>query len=564
MKWTLKPAPDNKTVALLVQQLQITPVLASLLVQRGIHNFDEAKLFFRPELSQLHEPWLMKDMDKAVKRILFALESQEKIMVYGDYDVDGTTAVSLVMDYLQDKCSNLISYIPDRYTEGYGISFQGIDTAEKEGVTLIIALDCGIKSIDKIAYANQKNIDFIICDHHLPGEEIPEAVAILNPKQLDCNYPYKELCGCGIGFKLIQGIEETLGGTIENLKPYLDLVAAAIGADIVPITGENRILAKFGLEVINQNPRPGFQAILQQQKKRTFTISDVVFYIAPRINAAGRIEHGKHAVKLLTCKELALAEEISKEIETYNLERRQLDQSNAIMALQQIEANQEQEQFATVVYDPTWHKGVVGIVASRLIETYYRPTIVFTKSGDYLAASARSIKGFDLYAALESCSEHLIQFGGHMHAAGMTCLPEKYEDFKQAFESLAKQWLTKEMLEPEIEVDAEISFADITPKFIRILQQMEPFGPGNMHPVFCTKNVVDTGYAKTLGSDNEHLKLFVKQESSEGVPAIGFKLGQKLALVENRKPFDLVYSIDENEWNGQTSLQLRVKDVKGK
>ena len=501
-------------------------------------------------------------MDKAVARIETAIEKGENILVFGDYDVDGTTAVSLVSSYLRSYYSNVATYIPDRYDEGYGISYKGIDFAEDNEFTLIIALDCGIKSIDHVAYANARNIDFIICDHHRPGDTLPNAVAVLDPKREDCSYPYDELCGCGVGFKLVQALAEHRGQTIEDLILYLDLVATAIAADIVPITGENRVLAKFGLEVINANPRPGIKALIQNVKKQVLTITDVVFIIAPRINAAGRIKHGNEAVALLTEYDLEQAEQFASEIEQHNTDRKGLDKQITVEALAQIETNNEKENFTTVLYQENWHKGVIGIVASRLTETYYRPTIVFTKSGDKLAASARSVKDFDVYNALEACAEHLEQFGGHKYAAGMTLKEGNYLAFKEAFEKEVQATIPPELLIPEVAVDAEINFSDINPRFIRLLSQFEPFGPENMTPTFVTKNIKDTGYAKPIGKDDEHLKLFVKQNNSEGFGAIAFNLGTKLEMVTNQKPFEAVYCIDENEFNGKVTVQLRIKDLK--
>ena len=536
-------------------------MIATLLIQRGIATFDQAKSFFRPSLDHLHDPFLMKDMDVAVNRIEQAIVNQENILVFGDYDVDGTTAVSLVSSYLKSISPNIATYIPDRYAEGYGISFQGIDFAEDNGFSLIIALDCGIKSIEHVAYAKEKHIDFIICDHHRPGDSLPEAVAVLDPKRDDCRYPYDELCGCGVGFKLIQALSQNQNQSIDDLILYLDLVATAIAADIVPITGENRVLAHFGLQVINEAPRPGIKALIQQIKKQTLSITDVVFVIAPRINAAGRIKHGNHAVELLTEFNLEQAQQFAKEIEDYNSERKGLDKQITQEALQQIENNQEQDRYTTVVFQENWHKGVIGIVASRLIETYYRPTLVFTKSGDYYAASARSVRGFDVYNALEACSEHLEQFGGHMYAAGMTLKAENYEAFKNAFEKVVQETMNPELRTPEMEIDAEIEFSEITPKLVRILKQFEPFGPQNMTPVFATQNVIDTGYPKFMGAHEEHIRLFVKQHHSEGFAAIGFNLANKKNLVANRAQFKMAYCIDENEWNGQISLQLRLKDI---
>jgi single-stranded-DNA-specific exonuclease len=562
MRWTIKPKPSEDKIKHLAQALQVEDFVAQLLVQRGIETFEDAKLFFRPSLEHLHDPYLMKDMDKAVARIEQAIENQERILVFGDYDVDGTTAVSLVSSYLKTYYPEVATYIPDRYDEGYGVSFKGIDFADDNGFTLIIALDCGIKSIDHVAYAKERNIDFIICDHHRPGNTLPDAVAILDPKRDDCTYPYDELCGCGIGFKLIQALGSNRQQTIDDLVPYLDLVAAAVAADIVPMTGENRVLAYFGLQVINENPRPGIKALIHQVKKQTLDITDVVFIIAPRINAAGRIKHGNHAVELLTEFNFEQAQQFASEIEQYNSDRKDLDKQITKEAFNQIEENNEQDRFTSVVFQENWHKGVIGIVASRLIETYYRPTLVFTQSGDKYAASARSVKGFDVYNALEACSVHLEQFGGHMYAAGMTIKPENYPAFKEAFEKQVQDTIPENLRVPEIEIDAEINFTDITPKLIRLLKQFEPFGPLNMTPVFLTKNITDTGYAKTLGADDEHLKLFVKQNNSEGITAIGFGIGDKIGLTKNHQPFQAVYCIDENEWKGTTTVQLRLKNIK--
>jgi single-stranded-DNA-specific exonuclease len=562
MRWTLKPKPETALVSALASQLQVDEVIATLLVQRGITSYEQARQFFRPSLDDLHDPYLMKDMDKAAQRIEQAIANNENILVFGDYDVDGTTAVSLVSSYLRSYYPNVATYIPDRYDEGYGISFKGIDFAEDNGLSLIIALDCGIKSIDKVAYAKERNIDFIICDHHRPGNELPDAIAVLDPKREDCSYPFDELCGCGVGFKLIQALAQHRNQTIEDLIPYLDLVATAIGADIVPITGENRILAKFGLEVINSHPRPGIKALIQNVKKETLTITDVVFIIAPRINAAGRIKHGNYAVQLLTEFDLEQASVFASEIETFNVDRKSLDKQITIEALNQIHQNNEQERFTTVVYHENWHKGVIGIVASRLIETYYRPTLVFTKSGDKLAASARSVKDFDIYEALEQCEEHLEQFGGHMYAAGLTLKESDFENFKNQFEKVVSETIPEELLTPEISIDAAIDFSDITDKFFRILKQFEPFGPENMTPLFLTKELKDTGFGKPIGTANEHLKLFVKQHDSQGFAAVGFGLGSKITETQNNQLFQAVYSIDENQWNGQTSLQLRLRDLK--
>lgn len=561
MRWTLKPELNSEKVSQLSSELSINKTLAKILVQRGISTFNEAKNFFRPSLGDLHNPYLMKDMDLAVTRIETAIANQENILIYGDYDVDGTTAVSLVSSYLKTIYSNIATYIPDRYKEGYGISYQGIDFAEDNNFSLIIALDCGIKAIDKVKYAKEKNIDFIICDHHKPGAKIPKAVAVLNPKRVDCSYPYDELCGCGVGFKLIQALGEKHNQTIEDLVPYLDLVATAIAADIVPMTGENRVLAYFGLQVINQNPRNGFKAIIQQLKKKELTITDVVFIIAPRINAAGRIKHGNYAVELLTELDFKSAVKFAGDIEKFNSDRKELDQQITKEALFQIENNNEQERFTSVVFNEDWHKGVIGIVASRLIETYYRPTLVFTKSGDKLAASARSVKGFDVYNALEQCSEFIEQFGGHKYAAGLTLLPENYQNFKNKFEEVVSKTIDKEMLSPEILISTELDFSEINQKFFNIISQMAPFGPQNMRPVFKTSAVRDNGFGKQVGADKSHLKLNVFQgDNRHTFNAIGFGLGKKISEINNN--FDIVYTLDENEWQGRKSIQLILKDLK--
>ncbi len=561
MRWTFKPNPDSAVTKKLADSLNINECIAGLLVQRGVTTFEQAKQFFRPTLDDLHDPFLMKDMDIAVHRIEHAMANNENILVFGDYDVDGTTAVSLVASYLRTIYPNVATYIPDRYDEGYGVSFKGIDYADDNDCRLIIALDCGIKSIEHVAYATARNIDFIICDHHRPGAVLPDALAILDPKRDDCSYPYDELCGCGIGFKLVQAIASLRGVSVEQLTPYLDLVATAIAADIVPMTGENRVLAKFGLTVINEQPRPGIRALISQVKKSELDITDVVFIIAPRINAAGRIKHGNEAVKLLTEFDFDQACNFAEEIEQYNKDRKSLDKRITQEALQQIDENFEHDRFTTVVYNDSWHKGVIGIVASRLIETYYRPTLVFTKSGDKLAASARSVRDFDVYNALEACSEHLEQFGGHMYAAGMTIREENFPMFKNAFEKIVQETIHPDLLVPEVIVDCEIDFRDITPKFRRLLKEFEPYGPENMAPVFISRNVRDTGYAKTMGENGCHLKMFLKQGEGEGIAAIGFGIGKKFAQVENRKPFSMLYCIDENQYNGNITLQLRVKDV---
>lgn len=562
MRWTLKPKPQVSKVEELKKALQVNDIVATLLLQRGIESYEAAKTFFRPSFEDLHDPFLMKDMDKAVARIEKAIVEGENILVYGDYDVDGTTSVALMSSYLKTRLDSVATYIPDRYDEGYGISYKGIDFAHDNDFSLIIALDCGVKAVDKVKYAKDKSIDFIICDHHRPGNKLPEAIAVLDPKRDDCDYPFKELCGCGVGFKLITALASKEGQTVEDLVEYLDLVATAIGADIVPIVGENRALAHIGLHVINTAPRPGMKAIIAEVKKDELTITDVVFIIAPRINAAGRMKHGNHAVTLLTETDFNLAAEYAVDIDQFNTDRKETDKRITEEALLQIEENNEQEGFTTVVYNENWHKGVIGIVASRLIETYYRPTLVFTKSGDKLAASARSVKGFDVYNALEACSEYIEQFGGHKYAAGLTLLPENYEGFKTKFESIVKDTIDPKLLTPELKVDLEIELSQIDHKLFRILRQFAPFGPGNMSPTFMTQGVKDTGWGKCVGEDDKHLRFTATQSPHDNMVCIGFGLGDKIDLIKNRQPFSIAYSIDENHWNGNTSLQLKLKDIK--
>ncbi len=562
MRWTLKAKPENQKITILASELGVSPMVAGLLLQRGIESYDGAKEFFRPNLSDLHDPFLMKDMSLAVERLEKAISSKEYILIYGDYDVDGTTAVSLLYTYLIERYPNVATYIPDRYSEGYGVSIEGIDFAHDNDFSLIIALDCGIKALDQIAYAKEKGIDFIVCDHHRPGPVLPDAVAVLDPKREDDHYPFKELSGCGIGFKLIQALGINAGETIDHHLSFLDLVAIAIGADIVPITGENRVLAYYGLQQINTNPRPGIKAIVDHVEKKELSITDVVFIIAPRINAAGRMKHGLHAVELLTENNFQKAVSVAIAIESFNSERRSLDQKITEEALQQIHESSEENRFTSVVYKDDWHKGVLGIVASRLIETYYRPTLVFTRSGEKLAASARSIKGFDVYNALEGCAEYLEQFGGHKYAAGLTLLEEQYEIFKKQFEKVVSETINPELLTPEINVDCEIGLQQITPKLVRILKQFAPFGPGNRAPVFMARDLRDTGYARTVGAEGKHLKLAIYQAGSTAFDAIGFGLGDKLESIKKGKSFDAVFTIEENEWNGNKNIQLRIKDLR--
>ncbi len=563
MRWTFKNQPNPKKVAVLAKALNIDKINARLLVQRGIETYEQAKAFFRPELSHLHDPFLMKDMVVAVNRIEKALAEDENILVYGDYDVDGTTSVALVSSYLKTVQEDRIgTYVPDRDNEGYGISYQGIDYAEANDFSLIIALDCGIKATDKVAYATKKNIDFIICDHHTPGDDLPEAVAVLDPKRKDCAYPFKELSGCGVGFKLLQALHEKNGGLLEDLIPYLDLVATSIAADIVPIIGENRVLTYFGLQVINTDPSIGIAALKKiAYQKETLSITDVVFGIAPRINAAGRLKHANYAVEILLETDYDKAKEMAKAINDFNIERKDLDKQITQKAINQIIENNEEENFTSVVYNESWHKGVIGIVASRMIETYYRPTIVFTKNKDFLTASARSVSGFDLYSALEACENLIEQWGGHKYAAGLKIKEENYLAFKAAFEAVVKERIPPELREPEIRIDSELELSDITPKFYRIVQQMAPFGPHNMHPFFMASGLRDNGYGKRVGEDKSHLKLsIVEGANPKTYNAIGFGLGHAFPLIQ--KPFKAVFTVEENTWNGFTSIQLKIKDIK--
>lgn len=559
MRWESKSTPDSKKVKDIQEALQIPETIAILLIQRGIEDLESAKAFFRPQLTDLHDPFLMQDMQEAVERIDQGCRDQDALMIYGDYDVDGTTSVSLVYSFLKPFFQKIIPYIPDRYTEGYGISYQGIDVAAEKGVRLIIALDCGIKAVEKVKYAQSKGIDFIICDHHLPAEKIPDAVAVLDPKRSDCNYPYKELCGCGIGFKLIQALTTFWKEDPKELYSYLDLVATAIAADIVPMTGENRILAFYGIEQLRRDPRIGLKPLISHLKK-PLTVTDLVFIIAPRINAAGRMDNALNAVKLLVEKEPNAAEQFAAIIETLNSERRTTDERITKEALNLIDNLGEQDRYSTVVCSKGWHKGVIGIVASRLIETHYRPTVVFSVDDDNMVGSVRSVKGFNVYEALEACKSHIVQFGGHKYAAGLTIKKNQYEAFKKAFEQAVQEHILPEQRIPKVVYDLEVSLSELTPKLFRILKQLGPFGPQNMRPVFRTNNVLDSGHSKAVGKDGSHLRLSIQTESS---PMIGIAFSQANFLnhIQSKKPFDLVYTLDENEWNGQTSLQLKVKDL---
>jgi single-stranded-DNA-specific exonuclease len=560
MLWQAISPPDNQQVQELKQELKIPEEIAYLLIQRGITNYNSAKAYFRPSWEQLHDPFTMAGMQQAVERLQQAIESQESVMVFGDYDVDGTTAVALVTSYLTHYLDCILPYIPDRYTEGYGISKKGIAHAKAEGITLIIALDCGIKAQEEVAYAHSLGIDFIICDHHLPNEFLPKAVAVLDPKRKDCNYPYKELCGCGIGFKLIQGLQIHMNLEVAALSEYLDLVATAIAADLVPVTGENRLLTALGLEQMKIRPRPGFQFFLANLKKPP-RVSDLVFVIAPRINAAGRMNQGINAVTLLLSKTQEEALPIARSIEFFNTERRTTDERITQEALQQIELQQGQSKDTTVVYHPSWHKGVIGIVASRLIETYYRPTVVLTQSENVLAGSVRSVRGFDVYQALEACKEVMIQFGGHKYAAGLTLEEERLEEFKNAFEKAVKERINENQKTPILFYDAVLSLDQISSKLYRILCQMAPFGPQNMKPVFMSRHCIDKGGSRLVGKDQNHLKLELLDSSGTVLQGIGFNLGHHHAKLKQKQLFSILYTLDENEFNGNKDLQLVVKDL---
>jgi len=559
-RWTILQT-DKTRVDSLHQSLKIHPAICKILVQRNIETFDSAKNYYRPRLTDLHDPWLMKDMDKAVDRIIAAVEKQEKILVYGDYDVDGTTSVACMYQFLCKVHSSLDFYIPHRYREGYGISKAGIDFAKENGFTLIISLDCGIKSVDLIAYAGELGIDFIVCDHHLPDTELPPAIAILNPKQKDCHYPYKELCGCGVGFKLITALADRLNLPREMPFEYLDLVATAIAADIVPMTGENRILAYYGLKKANENPNNGIKALsFLSGLKPPLHINNLVFMIAPRINAAGRMDDARKAVLMFVAETYGQALAYAEMLHSDNTDRKEADSSITDEALALINGNESlMNRKSTVVFKPHWHKGVVGIVASRLIEHYYRPTIVLTQSGDFAAGSARSVPGFNLYEAIHACKEYLLGYGGHFAAAGMTMELDKIEAFCTKFEEVVATTIPPELLVPEIVIDAEIQFKDVSWPFYNILTQMEPFGPENLRPHFLIRNVVDSGFSKIV--KEEHLR-FVLKQGTISFTGIGFGMAEKFSLLQMKKPVDIVCKLDENEWNGQKSLQLRVIDLR--
>ena len=578
-RWVVKPQGNPEAVAAMAAATGISPVLANLLVQRGIDTLEKAKKFFNPQLSDLHDPFLMKDMDKAVERVERAVRNREKIMVYGDYDVDGTTAVALVYKFLrQIGHKDLLFYIPDRYTEGYGISTKGIDHAARKGATLIIALDCGIKAIGKVDYAKRKGVDFIICDHHLPAEEIPRAVAVLDPKRADCSYPFDELSGCGVGFKLVQAYCQKNGIPFQQIEPLLDLLAVSIASDIVPLVDENRILAHYGLLRLNASPSKGLLSIIKicGLDRHNITIDDIVFKIGPRINAAGRMRMdendenaapsgGYAAVNLLIEGNESLAEEFGSVIDGFNQDRKCIDRSVTQEAHDFIEAHAELKAAkSTVIYNPRWMKGIVGIVASRLIETYYRPTVVLTMSNGFVTGSARSVPGFDLYQAIESCSDLLENFGGHMYAAGLTMRPERVEEFTRRFNAYVEENIDPITLQPQVEIDSELFFSNITPAFRRDLNRFQPFGPGNPAPVFVTRGVVSHGETKLVGADCEHLRmdLMQRQKPNTTIQTIAFQQPTHYEWIRAGHPIDVCYQIVENHYRGSVSVQLRIKDIK--
>lgn len=559
-RWNILSTDTNKVIAL-QQALKINKTLCNILVQRGIDSFEKAKKYFRPSLEHLHNPWLMKDMDKAVERILWTFNNHEKILVFGDYDVDGTTSVATLYSFLKANYEHVDFYIPHRYKEGYGVSKAGIDFAAANHFSLIISIDCGIKSVELIAYAKTLNIDFILCDHHMPDEILPNAVAILNAKQKDCNYPYKELCGCGVGFKLIQALAEKLNLENESYLQYVDLVATAIAADIVPITDENRVLTYFGIKKVNEKPNTGIKALIQLAKlEKNISVSNLVFMVAPRINAAGRMDDAKKAVQLFIENDDKKALEYAEMLHIDNTERREADTNITEEALAIIQSDAHlMHKKTTVVYNENWHKGVVGIVASRLIETYYRPTIVLTKSDNLISGSARSISGFNLYNAIHACKDYLVNYGGHFAAAGLSLLPEQLNNFIHAFEKEVSNTIHPDLLIPEIVIHAEVAFEELTMNFYNIITQMEPFGPENMRPVFISKKVIDTGFSKIV--KEQHLRISVKQNDIH-FSGIGFNMADKFQIFEHKKPLDIVYTLDINEWNGTKSLQLKLIDVR--
>ena len=565
-KWVVKEKGDTAVVKQLSAALNVSESLANLMAQRNISSASEATAFFNPSLDYLHDPFLMKDMNIAVDRISTAVKKNERILVYGDYDVDGTTAVALMYSFLKDQYSNVEYYIPDRYKEGYGVSYQGLDYAYQNNCKVVITLDCGIKAVEKVKYARSKGLDVIICDHHYPGDEIPKALAVLDAKQQSCSYPYKELSGCGVGFKLIQAYSRVHGIPFSNIAHYLDLVAVSIASDIVPLTGENRVMAYFGLKRLNESPRTGLKEIIRESEvTKALTIEDVVFKIGPRINAAGRMETGSKAVDLLVSRDTLVATGISKEINNFNIERRSVDRIITTEAMRMIAEDQRTvNSRTTVLYNPTWKKGVIGIVASRLIETYYRPTVILTESNGFATGSARSVQGYDLYQAIESCSDLLESFGGHMYAAGLTLKKENIRPFMERFEQYVNSTITEEQLVPRIFVDTELSFSEINEHFFKTMSQFQPFGPENMSPVFVSRKVFDTGSGRMVGSSGEHLKLDLCQESTgqKSYSAIAFSQANHFEYIRGGNPFDICYSLEMNEFRGNRNLQLNIRDIK--
>lgn len=564
-RWILKEAADAEKVGRLATEVGIDKVLADLLVKRGVNSFEEARAFFRPSLKDLHDPFLMKDMDIAVERLHRAITSGEKILIYGDYDVDGTTAVALVYSFVHRFTKNVDFYIPDRYDEGYGVSYKGIDWASEGGFSLIITLDCGIKAIDKVAYARSKGLDMIICDHHLPEETLPQAIAVLDPKREDCTYPFDDLSGCGVGFKLVQAYAQQYGVDFESLIPLLDILAVSIASDLVSMVGENRVLAHYGLKQINESPCKGLLAMIQLSNVEPghVTVDDIVFKIGPRINAAGRMDSGRLAVELLKATDMTTALSIGEQINESNNERKNIDREITQEALEMAQNNPISPD-VTIVYNPRWNKGVVGIVASRLVEAYYRPAIVLTKSNGFITGSARSIGGFDLYEAIESCADLLENFGGHIYAAGLTLREENFEEFTKRISKFIEGRITKEMLVPVVDVDAKLDFAQITPKFFRILKQFQPFGPGNNNPVFMTENVYDAGTGRKVGAGGLHMKLDLIQETQpyHQIPSIAFNMAEHYDYIREGNPIDICYAIVENYYRGNSSIQLRLRDLR--
>ena len=566
-KWIIREQADREKVERLAAEVGIDKVLAELLVKRGVESFEEARAFFRPDLKALHDPFLMKDMDKAVERLHEAITSGERIRIYGDYDVDGTTAVALVYSFVQRFTTQLDFYVPDRNDEGYGVSFKGIDSAAEAGVGLIITLDCGIKAIDKVKYAASKGIDVIICDHHLPEESLPDAVAVLDPKREDCDYPFDDLSGCGVGFKLVQAYSQKYSIPFESITPLLDLLVVSIASDLVTMVGENRVLAHFGLKKLNENPCKGLLALinLSNLEPGHINIDDIIFKIGPRINAAGRMESGRLAVELLKATDLETAMFIGQKINENNNERKNIDREITQQALEMVQAGKcLSSENVTIVYDPNWNKGVVGIVASRLVEAYFKPTVVLAKSNGMVTGSARSVNGFDLYEAIESCADLLENFGGHVYAAGLTLKEENLEEFARRMDAFVSGKITKEMLIPIVEVDSKLDFAQITPKFFRILKQFQPFGPGNHNPIFLTENVYDAGTGRKVGAGGVHMKLDLIQESQpyHQIPSIAFNMAEYYDYLKEGNPIDVCYAIVENYYRGNSSIQLRIRDLK--